>query len=321
MQTTSPIAIVLHGGAGDRLKEHTSPEKESELLEAIAHALDASYSILAQGGSAISAITEAIRLMELAPCFNAGIGSALTQSGSVELDAGIMDGKTKMTGAVAGVSTIKSPILGARAVMEQSPHVLLIGKGAEQFAESVGLEMTTPDYFITEENKAILSRIRARNSEGDKTSQPTPQNDERNDNENEVMLGTVGAVALDVYGNLASGNSTGGTMNQLSGRVGDVPMAGAGMYAQNGVGAVSATGYGEFFIRTSAAHEVLAQHRYIGTPIDICCANVLSEIQQLGGRGGLIAIDANGTISMQFNTTSMARAGISANGNRTVQLW
>jgi len=303
------IAIGLHGGAGDRNRATTTSQQEQDLLHGISDAMDVGYDVLRNGGSCIEAVERAIMIMELRPCFNAGIGAALTEFGSVELDAGIMDGITRNVGAVAGVQHIKSPIQAARYVMEHTPQVFLIGESAERIMREAGLTMVEPEYFITEENKTLLHKIRS------KQEQTQQQHNEK------VVLGTVGVVALDSHGNMASGNSTGGIMNKRSGRVGDTPIAGAGMYARNGACAVAATGYGEYFIRTVAAHSVYAQVHYSNTDIATACNNVLTDIQSLGGRGGLIALDAHGNITLPFTTTSMARGGIDATGKRLVELW
>lgn len=311
MNSTSTVAIVLHGGAGDRDRKTISKELEHALSSGIEQATEAGYKVLREGGSSIEAIEQAIMIMETLPCFNAGIGAALTEDGEVELDAAIMDGNTRMAGAVAGVARIKSPIQAARVVMEKSPHVVLIGRGAERYAEKHGLEMVPPEYFITQENRRMLSSI----------IEETQKQKELAATGEKVMLGTVGAVALDKHGNLAAANSTGGIMKKMSGRVGDTPIIGGGTYALNNVAAIAATGYGEYFIRTVAAHEILSQMRYCQTSLEDACNNVLQDISSLGGRGGIVAIDAHGNIAMPFTTSSMVRAAISSAGFKSVEIW
>ncbi|MBL7997366.1 MAG: isoaspartyl peptidase/L-asparaginase [Candidatus Kapabacteria bacterium] len=302
------IAIALHGGAGDRDRSATTPDNERELTDSIAEARETGYMILEQGGTAVDAIEAAIRIMELQPCFNAGVGGALNTDGEVELDAGIIDGATHVTGAVIGVQRIKHPITMARYIMEHTPHVALTKRGAELLAESIGVEMVEKEFFLTDETVRLLHRMQEK-------EQAATQG------EGKVVLGTVGAVALDRFGNMAAANSTGGIMNKRIGRVGDAPMNGAGMFAHNGIGAVAATGYGEFFVRTVAAHEIIAQMRYCNTTVDVACMNVLSEIESLGGRGGLIALDAHGTVVMPFTTTSMVRATRTSHGIITADVW
>ena len=302
------IVLALHGGAGDRNKETTDEKKTKEIFDSMQAALNCGYEILEKGGSSIKAVVETVKLLEEFPCFNAGIGAALNENGEVELDAGIMDGENLRVGAVLGVQHIKSPITAARYIMEETPRVLFSSKGAEEVAKQAGLEMVQQEYFITdevrkkfEEQKQIL---RSNNKAIEK-----------------VMLGTVGAVALDSIGNICAANSTGGVMMKPIGRVGDTPIAGAGMYARNGVGAVCSTGYGEYFVRVAAAHDVISRMRYGGQNIDNAMTSVMSEIELLGGTGGMIGIDSEGNIAMRHNTTSMARAAVTKEGKRIIELW
>ncbi len=303
------VAIALHGGAGDRQRENTSTQLERELKEGIEAALHGGYEVLSKGGHCIDAAEKAVMMLENFPSFNAGVGAALNNKGEVELDAGIFDGARRRTGAVTGVRRIKSPIQAARFVMEQTQQVLFMGEAAEALAEDAGFKMVENAYFITPEVRAKYERDLI---EWGVTSC-------HHSNE-KVVLGTVGVVCIDSKGNTCAANSTGGIMHKPAGRVGDTPLCGAGMYARNNVGAVACTGHGEYFVRTVAAYE--AVNRMLkGEQLHDALKAVLDDISSLGGRGGMIGIDAKGAISMQFSTTSMVRAAMNTSGERVVAIW
>ena len=293
--------LVIHGGAGVIAKEVT-PEKEKAVRAGLQRALEAGYAQLTAGKPALDAVTAVITVLEDDPNFNAGRGAVFNHDGRNELDASIMDGATLRAGSVANVHRVKNPILLARAVMEQSPHVMLTGDGAEQFAQSIGMALVEPKYFYTEERWQQLQK--ALRDEQAKTSAPgkAPHH------------GTVGAVALDKNGNLAAGTSTGGMTNKRYGRVGDSPLIGAGTYA-NAKCAVSATGWGEFYIRAAAAHDICARVEYKGESIRQAADDVvLGVVPKLGGDGGVIAMDAAGNIATPFNTEGMYRGWIDKDG-------
>lgn len=279
------FGIVIHGGAGNILPEHFTPEKEKEYHQTLQQALDTGYKILENNGTAIDAIIAAIKILEDSPLFNAGKGSVFNNQGKVEMDASIMDGKTLKAGAVAGVQRIKNPIEAAYLVMTKSSHVLIIGKGAENFWTSNGLPLVDSSYFYD-----------------------TKQYEQWKKSKKPQKHGTVGAVALDKQGNLAAGTSTGGMMNKLPGRVGDSPIIGAGTYAHHSTCAISCTGYGEYFIRYAAAHTVHLKMLYQNKSLQQAVHEVLfDELLPVGGTGGMIGIDKNGNITMDFNTTGMYR--------------
>jgi beta-aspartyl-peptidase (threonine type) len=293
--------LVIHGGAGVVRKEMT-PEREKAVRADLEKALNAGYATLKSGGSSLDAVSKAIIVMEDSPLFNAGKGAVFNHDGKNELDASIMDGATLRAGAIANVHRIKNPILLARAVMEKSEHVMLIDDGAEKFAQSVGIELVDPKYFYTEERWQQLQK--ALQEEREKTVDPskTPHH------------GTVGAVALDSKGNLAAGTSTGGMTNKRFGRVGDSPIIGAGTYADARC-AVSATGWGEFYIRATAARDICARVEFRGDTLAKAADEVvLGVIPKLGGDGGVIALDAQGNISMPFNTDGMFRGWVDRDG-------
>ena len=305
----SPIRLVIHGGAGEMKPSGQRREREQAYREALAQSLIAGHAVLAAGGSSIDAVVAAIAVMENCPLFNAGKGSVLTHEGRNELEASIMEGATRAAGAVAGVTTIRNPIRAAHAVMTKSPHVMLIGQGAEAFAAKQGLEIVEPSYFHTQYRLNQLQKAIAKDSilrDHDAGLDTLPGEDEKR--------GTVGAVALDCHGNLAAGTSTGGLTNKHSGRVGDSSIIGAGTYADNRSVAVSATGTGEMFIRAAAAFNTAAQMRFLHIPITEAADNTLAEIATMGGDGGLIVLDADGNYTMRFNTGAMFRGAIGADG-------
>lgn len=306
----TPIALVIHGGAGTITREAMTPDREAEIRAALQQALEVGYAELSAGGSSMDAIIKAINVMEDAPQFNAGRGAVLNHEGVVELDASIMDGATLQAGAIAGASTldggIRYPILAARAVMEQSPHVMLSGAGAEAFAESQGLEFIEADWFITDFRFEQWQGMQ----QAQLTQDPTP------------WYSTVGAVALDQMGNLAAGTSTGGMTNKRFGRIGDSPIIGAGTYADNESCAVSATGHGEFFIRHVVAYDICARMRYQGVSLTQAADAVVHDVlAKAGGDGGVIAMDRTGKIAMPFNTEGMYRAFIDVDGQMTIAIY
>ncbi|KAA5548658.1 isoaspartyl peptidase/L-asparaginase family protein [Adhaeribacter rhizoryzae] len=326
------ITLVIHGGAGTITKQNMTPEKEKAYNEALNQALQAGYAILKKGGTSLDAVEAAIRVMEDSPLFNAGKGAVFTNEGKNELDAAIMDGKTLKAGAVASVTTIKNPITAARAVMEKSEHVMMIGKGAEQFAKEKGLELVDPTYFRTETRYQQLEKIR--NEEKTKLDHSggsgnirTPKTKEANALAELIFtegekFGTVGAVALDQFGNLAAATSTGGMTNKRYGRVGDAPIIGAGTYADNATCAVSATGHGEYFIRSVVAHDIAALMAYKGLSVKSAAEEVvMKKLVKLGGEGGVIALDRNGNFAMPFNSAGMYRGYIKADGKSEVLIY
>ncbi|EYS98091.1 isoaspartyl peptidase [Cupriavidus sp. SK-4] len=307
-----PAVIAIHGGAGTITRAAMDAAREREYIEALQHVLQAGQRILAEGGSALDAVTEAVRLLEECPLFNAGKGAVLTHAGTYELDAAVMDGATLEAGAVACVTRLRNPVLAARAVLDHSEHVLFAGAGAEAFAEAQGLELVAPDYYFTQARHdqwqrargtagmALLDHDAAALAAQGKASAADPIDPDS-------KFGTVGAVACDSRGNLAAATSTGGVTNKRVGRVGDTPVIGAGCYADD-VAAVSATGTGEMFIRTVAAYDVSAQMRYAGLSLEDSARRVVMEkLRAINGRGGLIAVDRAGNVTLPFNTEGMYR--------------
>ena len=267
-------------------------------------ALDAGHAVLAEGGTALDAVTAAVRVLEESPWFNAGKGAVFNAEGGHELDAAIMEGHTRRAGSVAGVSTVRSPLLLARAVMERSPHVMLAGAGAEKFAdEHDDIERVAPDWFDTPRRREQLERAKEREQ---KQLAALPS----------TYFGTVGAVALDQHGHIAAATSTGGMTNKRWGRIGDAPVIGSGTWADAGCG-VSGTGWGEFYLRTAAAHAVCARMALAGEPLATAAEAVINgEVVQLGGDGGAIALDREGNIAMPFNTSGMYRGWVKPDGSR-----
>jgi len=298
----SPV-LVIHGGAGV-IKREMSPAKEKAVRAALTKALQSGYAQLKAGKTAVDAVSTAITVLEDDASFNAGRGSVFTHDGTTEMDAAIMDGTTLEAGSVAGVHRVKNPILLARAVMEKSQHVMLVGDGAEAFAKEVGIALVDPSYFRTEERWQQLQKALKEDENQEKHA----------DVETAKHFGTVGAVALDAQGHLAAGTSTGGMTDKRWGRVGDSPIIGAGTYANSGC-AVSGTGWGEFYIRTVAAHAICMRVTQMRVPLRRAAAEVINqEIPSMGGNGGAIALDANGTVAMPFNTDGMYRGWIGADG-------
>lgn len=308
--------LVLHGGAGTITKQNMTPEKEVAYKAKLSEALKAGYNQIEKGESAVKAVEAAIEILEDSPLFNAGKGAVFTAEGKNEMDAAIMQSKNLEAGAVAGVTTIKNPIKAAIAVMQNSPHVLLVGKGAETFAAEQKLEIVSPDYFYTKDRYQSLQKFLKKN-ENKKSTSSTPKPSFL---EVDYKFGTVGAVALDKDGNLAAGTSTGGMTGKKWNRVGDSPLIGAGTYANQWVG-VSGTGWGEYFIRTTAARTLAAKMQYQGKDIQTAGSEVIAEIEALGGDGGLIALDKNGNVAMPFNTAGMYRGTVTRDGKIEVQIY
>ena len=303
------FAFAIHGGAGTLSRTDLDADKEAAVRAALDAALDAGESVLKADGSALDAVTAALVILEDSPWFNAGHGAVFNAEGVNELDASIMDGATRRAGAIAAVHRVRNPIRLARAVMEHSPHVMLIGDGAEQFARGQGIDLVDPSYFRTDARWKQLEAARAKERAGADLA-PMPG----------TYFGTVGAVAVHRQGRLAAATSTGGMTNKRWGRVGDSPIIGAGTYADDRC-AVSATGWGEFFIRAAVAHDLCARMRYAGQPIEQASREVLDAVAQLGGDGGLIAIDRDGNIALPFNTAGMYRGWIRRDGRRGVAIF
>ena len=304
--------LVIHGGAGSISKENISSAEAKAYKAKLEEALKAGYAEIQQGKTSLDAVTAAIMLMENSPLFNAGKGAVFTHDGRNELDASIMYGKTENAGAVAGVTNVKNPILAARAVMDHSPHVMLSREGAEKFAFEQGLEIVSPVYFWTEDRFNSLQNILEKEEKKDLSSIDKQYPDWK--------FGTVGAVALDKEGNIAAGTSTGGMTNKRWARIGDSPIIGAGTYANKEVG-VSSTGWGEFYIRSVAAYDVAARMMYANQSVDESVAAVLAHIAELGGNGGMIALDKNGNVAMDFNTSGMFRGTVTHDGKIEVKLY
>lgn len=312
---TPRLGFIIHGGAGVITKGSLTPEKEKEFRDKLKEAVLAGYKALQDGRTSLDAVEIAIRIMEDSPLFNAGKGAVFTHDGKNELDASIMDGKTQAAGAVAGLRRVKNPITLARAVMEKSPHVMMIGEGAEKFASEQKVELVDPKYFWTQHRWDALQQILKEEAEKKKVGHLAKDEDAN-------RFGTVGAVALDKNGNLAAGTSTGGMTNKKYGRVGDAPIIGAGTYAHNESCAVSATGWGEFFIRLGVARDVCAQMEYTAQPIQKAADRVIKQkLQKLGGDGGVIAMDRFGNMGISFNSEGMYRAYINSKGEPVVEIY
>lgn len=313
------LGFVIHGGAGVIKRGSLTPAQEKEYRDKLEEALMTGYKALQAGKSSLDAVEIAIRILEDSPLFNAGKGAVFTHDGKNELDSSIMDGKTLAAGAVAGLHHVKNPISLARAVMEKSPHVMMVGDGAEKFAAEQKIELVDEKYFWTQPRWDALQKVlkeEKEKAEGKKVSahpaSALPYN----------RFGTVGAVALDKDGNLAAGTSTGGMTNKKYGRVGDAPIIGAGTYANNNTCAVSATGWGEFFIRLGVARDIAALMEYRALPVQQAADLVIKQkLQNLGGDGGVIAMDKFGNIGISFNSEGMYRAYINSDGKPVVEIY
>ena len=309
MAVDQPVAIALHGGAGTIERDRMSAEVEAEYRSFLDKAISDGYQQLQAGEEGLDVVVAIIQRMEDSPLFNAGKGAVYTWEGQHELDASIMHGALMDAGAVAGVTTVQSPIALARAVMEQSPHVMLASRGAEQFAAELGIPEVSADYFSTERRKRALESYKARKQAG-----VEPEVD--------YKFGTVGVVVLDSKGNLAAGTSTGGMTGKRWGRIGDAPVIGAGTYADNRSCAVSATGHGEYFIRHTVARDICARMQFAGQSLqDAAESVIMDELMAAGGDGGIVAVDADGHVSMVFNTPGMYRASVNGSGEKRIGIF
>jgi beta-aspartyl-peptidase (threonine type) len=313
------LGFIIHGGAGVIKRGSLTPEKEKEYRAKLEEALLAGYKALQAGKSSLDAVEIAIRMLEDSPLFNAGKGAVFAADGKNELDSSIMDGKTLKAGAVAGLHHVKNPIILARAVMEKSPHVMMVGDGAEKFAKEQKIELVDEKYFWTQERWDGLQKILKEEKEK-AAGKPVSANPASELPYNK--FGTVGAVALDKDGNLAAGTSTGGMTNKKYGRVGDAPIIGAGTYANNDTCGVSATGWGEFFIRLGVARDISAVMEYRALPVQQAADLVIKQkLQKLGGDGGVIAMDKFGNMAISFNSEGMYRAYIDGDGKPVVEIY
>ena len=299
-------SLAIHGGAGVLERYSLTPEKDLAYRKALQAALDAGAAVLKAGGSSLDAVTVVVTRLEEDPKFNAGKGAVYTWDGMHELDAAIMDGKTRAAGSVAGVTTVRNPILLARKVMEDSPHVMLAGKGAEQFAKEKGLELVPNGWFDTPERLEALKKV--------KTGKVSAL-------DVDIKFGTVGAVALDTHGNLAAATSTGGMTGKRWNRIGDAPIIGAGTYAENGACAVSATGWGEYFIRVGVARAICARISMKGDSAQVAADAVLADVAKLGGDGGVIVVGADGDAVFGIEASGMYRARATSDGVNQVAIY
>jgi beta-aspartyl-peptidase (threonine type) len=314
------LGFMIHGGAGVIKRGSLTPEKEKEYRDKLTEVLRAGYKALQDGKSSLDAVEIAIRMMEDSPLFNAGKGAVFTHDGKNELDSSIMDGRTLAAGAVAGLHHVKNPITLARAVMEKSPHVMMAGEGAEQFAKEKGIDLVDEKYFWTQERWDQLQKVLNEAKPADPPKKVSELTDSARDLP-QNRFGTVGAVALDKDGNLAAGTSTGGMTNKQYGRVGDAPIIGAGTFANNNTCAVSATGWGEYFIRLGVARDISAQMEYRALPVQSAADVVLDKVKKLGGDGGVIVMDKFGNMGISFNSEGMYRAYIGPDGKPVVEIY
>ena len=318
---TATYVMVIHGGAGTILKSKMTPEKEANYKEVLKLALETGYRELEGGKTSIDAVEATIHVLENSPLFNAGKGAVFNHNGKNEMDAAIMNGQNLMAGAVASVGNVKNPISAARAVMEKSEHVMMAGKGAEDFAKQAGLEIVDPSYFYTKERWEGLQQALKDDSAKAVLDHHQKISIKLGTVNRDSKFGTVGCVALDHNGNLAAGTSTGGMTNKKFGRIGDAPIIGAGTYANNNTVAISCTGWGEFYIRSVAAYDVSALMEYKGLSVKEASQTVIDKIGKLGGNGGMIALDKNGKMAMPFNTAGMYRASITKDGKIEVLIF
>ncbi len=311
-ESGAPVAIAIHAGAGTISKSDFSADKEREIREILEKAVQAGHAVLSSGGSSLDAVTGAITILEDSPHFNAARGAVFNAEGKNELDASIMDGSDLNAGAVAAVHNVRNPILLARKVMTDSAHVMLMGAGAEQFGRDHNISFEDDEYFFTEYRWQQLQKAKANDSSETTFLSETPDR----------WFSTVGAVARDSQGNLAAGTSTGGMTNKRWGRVGDSPIIGAGTYADNRSCAVSATGHGEYFIRATVTRDICARVQYTGVSLAEAADQVVNkELVEMGGSGGIIALDPQGNIALTFNTPGMYRASVDTAGKVYVAIY
>ena len=306
IMSSDNIGIAVHGGAG--VMKNLSEEQKQKIENKISDTLIKAYSILEKGGSSIDAVEFAVAELEDSPLFNAGKGSVYNSNGVQEMDASIMSGKDRMAGAVASIQRIKNPIKLARKIAESTEHVMLVGEGAEIFAKNIGETIVDQDYFYSEKNLKRLKKARAKKNAGIQSA-------------TQDKIGTVGAVALDINGNISAATSTGGMTNKMPGRVGDSPIIGSGTWAQNGVCGVSSTGHGEYFIKYQVAREVCARIEYLDKNISTSSKEILNELKNIDAEGGLIAIDSEANIAMPFNTDGMIRGSITSKSTLNVAIY
>ena len=306
IMSSDNIGIAVHGGAG--VMKNLSEEQKQRIENKISDTLIKAYSILEKGGSSIDAVEFAVAELEDSPLFNAGKGSVYNSNGVQEMDASIMSGKDRMAGAVASIQRIKNPIKLARKVAESTEHVMLVGEGAEIFAKNIGETIVDQDYFYSEKNLKRLKKAKAKKNAGIQSA-------------TQDKIGTVGAVALDINGNISAATSTGGMTNKMPGRVGDSPIIGSGTWAQNGVCGVSSTGHGEYFIKYQVAREVCARIEYLDKNIRTSSKEILNELKNIDAEGGLIAIDSEANIAMPFNTDGMIRGSITSKSTLNVAIY
>lgn len=311
------FGLVIHGGAGTILKKNMSDSLERAYRLKLEEAIRKGHDILGKGGTSMEAVTAAINIMENSPLFNAGKGAVFTNQETNELDASVMDGQTLNAGAVSGVTNVKNPIDLAVAIMDKSAHVMLSGKGAEQFAKEQGIEQVDPSYFYTQNRFESLQKVKEREKRDTKklafAEDPFIKS---------TKYGTVGCAALDKHGNLAAGTSTGGMTNKRYNRIGDAPIIGAGTYANNATCAVSSTGWGEYFIRAMVAHDISALMEYKGLSLQEASREVIQKkLTDLGGTGGIVAIDHMGEVALEFNTEGMYRAHMNGDGELTIKIY
>lgn len=320
-QQKSSYVLVIHGGAGTILQKNMTPEKEAAYKASLKHALETGYGVLKGGGSSLDAVEATVRVLEDDSLFNAGKGAVFTHEGRNELDAAIMNGKTKAAGAVAGVTTVRNPVSAARAVMEKSEHVMMVGPGAEKFAKEAGLEIVDPSYFRTESRWRDLQRALHEDSIAAAKSNAYTNPEKLGIKNKDYKFGTVGAVALDKQGNLAAATSTGGMTDKKYGRIGDSPIIGAGTYANNQTAAISCTGWGEYYIRNVVAYDLSALMEYKGLTVQQAGNTVIKKVGDMGGDGGLIALDKQGNMTMSFNTEGMYRGAVTKDGKIEIAIY
>jgi L-asparaginase / beta-aspartyl-peptidase len=323
-QAQQKPVLVIHGGAGTILQSQMTPAKEKAYREALELALTKGYAILKAGGNSLDAVVAAVKVLEDNPLFNAGKGAVFTNAGKNEMDAAIMDGATLKAGSVAGVTVIKNPITAARAVMDKSEHVMLAGKGAEDFAKANGCTIVAPSYFFTEERWKGLQNAKKKDSLEKAMKLPVEKQQSllKQPGNNDYKYGTVGAVALDTKSNLAAATSTGGMTNKRYGRIGDAPIIGAGTYADNNTCAISCTGWGEYFIRLVMAKSISDRVEFANQTLDAAATEmIMKKLPALGGDGGLIGVDKEGNITMPFCTSGMYRGYIDKGGNMKIEIF